>query len=503
MVAISLFVELLRTRPRLLFWVMAATQAVLWTLVPALFFAAPPGNLPVVLAIGHELQIGTEFGPPLAFWLAELAFRIGGMFGVYLLSQICIVVTYWAVLALGRVIVGEVHAVMAVLLMAGVALFSLPTPAFGPGILAAPLWALILLHYWQATQRDEWGYWLALGLEAGLLLLTTYAGIILIVLLLAYSLSSPTGRAQYGTVGPWIAGIVVVAELFPYLVWLELSGGGALPGFAAISVNLQRWTQITIALLLGHVGLAILVVLARGRFFRSDTAAPPIPRPETAPAARRFVYFFALVPVFAMALFALLTRRPENFVGTPLVVLSGLAVIVAAGDRIRIEHQYLIGPVWAALLVLPPLLVALVIMVQPWIWPVDLQVGRPAAAMGQFFADSFQRRTGKPLTIVTGDLPMAALVALAAPSRPSLYLESAAEFLPRLNRRDLDDKGAVVLWPATDTAGRPPPEVARRFPDLVAEVPQGFPRRFQGRMPQTRVGWGMIRPRAPGAPQAQ
>ena len=55
------------------------------------------------------------------------------MFGVYLLSQICIVVTFWAVLALGRAIVGAPHAVMAVMLMAGIAVFSVPTPEFGPG----------------------------------------------------------------------------------------------------------------------------------------------------------------------------------------------------------------------------------------------------------------------------------------------------------------------------------------------------------------------------------
>ena len=48
--SMSLFVELLRTRPRMLFWAMAVLQAVLWTLVPALFFAAPPGQLPLVLA---------------------------------------------------------------------------------------------------------------------------------------------------------------------------------------------------------------------------------------------------------------------------------------------------------------------------------------------------------------------------------------------------------------------------------------------------------------------
>jgi hypothetical protein len=72
MVSMSLFIELLRTRPRTLFWTMAVLQGALWTLVPALFYAAPPGQLPLVLAIGHEFHVGTEFGPPLAFWVAEI-----------------------------------------------------------------------------------------------------------------------------------------------------------------------------------------------------------------------------------------------------------------------------------------------------------------------------------------------------------------------------------------------------------------------------------------------
>jgi outer membrane biosynthesis protein TonB len=54
----------------------------------------------------------------------------------------------------------------------------------------------------------------------------------------------------------------------------------------------------------------------------------------------------------------------------------------------------------------------------------------------------------------------------------------------------------VVVWPATDSAGRPPSEIARQFPDLAVEVPRAFARQFQGRMPLMRVGWGMIRPRA-------
>ncbi|MBV9262157.1 MAG: hypothetical protein JO205_12370, partial [Pseudolabrys sp.] len=89
---VSLIIEFLRGRPAVVFWTAALTQAALWVIVPWLFYAAPPGDLATVLAIGHEFQLGSYLGPPLAFWLAEVAFRIAGMFGVYLLAQVCVVV---------------------------------------------------------------------------------------------------------------------------------------------------------------------------------------------------------------------------------------------------------------------------------------------------------------------------------------------------------------------------------------------------------------------------
>jgi hypothetical protein len=72
-----------------------------------------------------------------------------------------------------------------------------------------------------------------------------------------------------------------------------------------------------------------------------------------------------------------------------------------------------------------------------------------------------------------------------------------------VTKADIADKGAVIIWPATDTAGRPPPDVARQFPDLATEVPHAFPRPYQGRMQPLRIGWGMIRPRLQAnAPEA-
>ena len=79
---VSLIIEFLRGRPRVVFWFVALSQAALWTFIPALFYSAPPGGAPLLLAIGHEFVLGSYLGPPLAFWLGEVAFRIAGAFGL-------------------------------------------------------------------------------------------------------------------------------------------------------------------------------------------------------------------------------------------------------------------------------------------------------------------------------------------------------------------------------------------------------------------------------------
>src|ERR1700722_13917781 len=160
---VPLYIEALRSRPNLVFWAAALAQAIAWLVVPMVFYAAPPGDLPQLLAIGHEFQLRGDVGPPLAYWLAEIAFRVAGLFGVYALAQICVVTTYWCVFALGRAVVGPAHAALAVLLMAGISLFTVPSPNFGPPILTMALWAVVLLHYWQAVVRGHKQSWYVLG----------------------------------------------------------------------------------------------------------------------------------------------------------------------------------------------------------------------------------------------------------------------------------------------------------------------------------------------------
>src|SRR6202007_1311712 len=88
----------------------------------------------------------------------------------------------------------------------------------------------------------------------------------------------------------------------------------------------------------------------------------------------------------------------------PLVVFFRLALVVGVGGviplfrprlcRVRAPH---VAVTWAA------------VALGPWTLAVDLEPGRPAAAMAEFFTDSFHRRTGRPLRVVAGDLHNAGL----------------------------------------------------------------------------------------------
>jgi Dolichyl-phosphate-mannose-protein mannosyltransferase len=498
---VPLYLEGIRSRPVLVVWLATLAQAALWLAVPMLFYAAPPGDLAQVLAIGHEFQFGSDVGLPFAFWLAEIAFRLAGLFGVYALAQICVITTYWCVFKLGSAIVGPAHAAVAVLLMAGISLFTVPTPDFGPPILTMALWAFVLLHYWRAVMQGHRRSWYAAGCAAALILLTSEAALILLGALALFTAVTERGRAALGAIEPWIVAVALVSFLFLHLLWLEGAGDGLTSTLARLRIsaiagrNTLAWLRLLSALILAHAGLAILVVLASGWPRVLAAPMPAIARGAVDAFAKTFVKVFALVPALLATIFAVAIGRPLPIGGAaPLVVLSGLAVIVAAGDSIVLYHQRIVGFAWAGLLIVPAILVPVVMVLLPWTTGTDLKVAQPAAAMGRFFADSFASRTGRPLAVVSGDVRTAALVALAAPSRPSVYFDGDPERSPAVTADDIRKKGAVVVWLTADTTPTPPPQIKAYFPDLIPEVPQAFERSVQGRLPLLRVGWGVIRP---------
>src|SRR4051812_46657555 len=86
----SLIVELIRARPRLVVWLVVLLQAAWGLVLSLLIYRPPPGAVAIVLASGGKSRVAPDPAPPLALWLADIAFRAAGnhMFGVYLLAQV-------------------------------------------------------------------------------------------------------------------------------------------------------------------------------------------------------------------------------------------------------------------------------------------------------------------------------------------------------------------------------------------------------------------------------
>src|SRR6202167_1192895 len=222
----SLIIELIRARPRLVVWLVVLFQAALWLAVPLVLYRSPPGDLATVLAYGREYQVGTDLGPPLAFWLADIAFRAAGNhpLGVYLLAELCSIVTFWTLYLLARAVVGGQQAVLAVLLTMTVVAFSSPGVEFGPLVLARPLWALILLHSWQLIGQNRRNAWFAWSIEAGLLLLTTSSAIALLAFVVGFALATSRGRRILMSLDALFALLVIAVLVLPYLIWLIRAG---------------------------------------------------------------------------------------------------------------------------------------------------------------------------------------------------------------------------------------------------------------------------------------
>lgn len=496
----SLIVELVRARPRLIFWIVVLLQAAVWLLLPTLLYESPPGGVATVLAFGREYQVGTHLGPPIAFWLADLAFRLAGnhVFGVYLLSQLCFIVTFWALFALSRAIVGGQQAILAILLTCTVTAFAFPSVEFGPAILACPLWALVLLHSWQILGQGRRNSWFALSIAVGVLLLTTSAAVPLLVMLAVFAVATERGRKALASSDPLFAAIVVIVIALPYLSWLlrtDTAVVTALPSFADFYDRLRAWSELLVMMLFALSGIALLLIFNSRRLNRKPEEAPVIYRPPVDPFARLFIYVFALAPPIVLSLVAALYGKDQVAGGDGLaLLLSGLAIIIFAGDLIYLRRQQVLRTVWLIVMVAPAVFVFGLAFIQPWVGGTEVRTALPANAIGKFFGESFERRVGKPLVSVAGDPQISTLIGFAAPARPHVMFDASPEQTPWLTPTRFNETGGVVVWRAADTAGTPPADILQRFPGLVPEVPRAFERMVKGRQALLRVGWAIVRP---------
>jgi hypothetical protein len=492
-------------------WLALRTAA--WTLV-ALAQPNPPLDIVEWLAWGREWQLGYHKHPPLAAWVAELAFRLtpGSLLGVYLAGYLSVAAALWSVWNLARRLVPPRAALAATVCLDGVVFLGSGAAEFNNQVLLIAFWALAVERFHAAVTRDRWRDWALTGLALGLALLCKYSAAFLIVPLLAWWLWHDGLRRW---TRPVLVAGVAAAVFLPHFVWLVHhefptlryaaqrargdgdAGDPRLGGLVFLAAQAARLLPVALILL--------PVLRPRWRALSPDLAE-----------SRSLVATAFLAPVGLHLVAALFGVQMCDIWGAPLLTFAGLWIVslVKTDDSGRSWGRLRLA--WAAVFAASLAMSLTGNLYGSAMLPRPLRVHWPGAHLAEEVTSRYRRRHGADPAVVAGDWWLAGNIACHAGCRPSLYasrepshfgLDLAREpgeprrFLspdPATSPWTCDDdfrrRGGVLVWDAAVFGDDLPPWLGERFPE--AEGQRALtPRFLGGSEAKLRVGWAMVAPR--------
>ncbi len=492
---------------RRLFWLLVAVHVIAWTVVPALVHPQAPLDAVEMRYIGHEWQWGCHKHPPLPAWMAEVGAVASGesFWGVYLVAQLCMAATLWAVWRLGGKLLRPWLALLGACLVECSYWYTFATAEFNNNIAMFPFWALAILFLYYALESGKNRWWIATGASLGLGLLCKYSVAMLVATMLLFMLLHPTARKAWRRPGPYLTTLVAALVFLPHFLWVVANDFPTL-GYAAARSRSGpfmighlwcplKFAGIQLLLLLPMFWAALPLTGWRWRL------RPIVPEERF---SRDYLAAMVLGP-FALHLVAagLFNKRLLDAYGSQLWMFTGVLLLFCLAIRPEtrslrrsFRRSIAIGIVFLAA-------VAVHCVATPYITGKPLRVHCPTAALASQVREKWTRRYGTPLPIVAGDWWLAANIALAGPDRPVVYGSSDINRLdmgPQCSGWCSDEEllahGGVVVWDVWGCKDDPHKVLESRFPGVeFLKKPLTIPWRTGAKIRPLRVGVAIVPPR--------
>lgn len=446
--------DLANNRPTMLIVVLCIIQLFMWTLLPSIASQAPTLDVVEMLYWGHEWQLGYFKHPPLPAWLAEASMMLTGepIWGPHLASQLCVVITFYYIFALGKRLMSIQNAALGTLLLTGIYYFSLPTPELNHNVIQLPIWAALIYYFHRVLTEpgDKLG-WLAFGLWAGVGFYAKYSVAILLLIVGIWILVNKGLRAALTSPWPWLGAALSFLVMAPHIFWL-IDNDFITLTYAQersnASASFFNPIKFLLAQILDHAPLFLILVLAfwpikwSGIKERNQSNFLTNISNE-----QRFLAIMTLAPATLVALMALITGSGlKDMWGTPMFTTSGLFVVALLDSTLtkKARKRLIIG--CFSLLVILPMAYALQV-------PLSLsQKGKPNRItwpMDQVIAEAeeaWRQSTDKPLKFVGGDRWLAGLVSLSPNGRRHLLIGHQIDYKsPWISLKDIKKHGILMF----------------------------------------------------------
>ena len=229
------------------FYIFITSHLLIWTLIPTFTNHNLPLDTIEALAWGSNLDWGFNKHPPMSAFLAELIYFIFGSqdLAYYLLSQICIVVSFFVIFKLAEDFFdNKIYCLLSVLLLEGIYFYNFTTPEFNVNVCLIPFWSISLFYLWKGIANNKILDWILLGLFAGFGFLSkylfVYLGLAIAVLLIYLIINKKINFKCLISLIPFFL------ILSPHIIWLSENE------YITITYGLMR-TGSEEASILGHL----------------------------------------------------------------------------------------------------------------------------------------------------------------------------------------------------------------------------------------------------------
>ena len=204
------------------FYVFIFTHLILWTFIPSISNVNLPLDTIEALAWGSNLEWGYNKHPPLSAFVVNIFYIIFGPrdWAYYLLSQICVIVSFLFVWKLGEVFfLNKIYSLLSLLVLETIVFFNYTTPEFNVYVCQLPLKAATVYYFWKSVNNNNLNYWLIAGILSAFGVLTHYSYIFLIISLLVFFIFF-VKKNNLQIKNFFISLSIFFLILSPHLVWL-------------------------------------------------------------------------------------------------------------------------------------------------------------------------------------------------------------------------------------------------------------------------------------------
>lgn len=409
---------------------------VIWAALPILLRPNLPMDSAEALVWGFIGEWGTNKHPPLSGLLADWAYQLGGFpSALYILSQLFVIGGLLYVYKLARLFLPENKAVIAALILEGVAYYNLVTPEYNVNIIALMLWPAATYYFYCGVKDDHLFDWLLFGLFAGLNILNKYVSGILLLCLGLWLVLTAEGRNILKSWKLYLAAGVAFAVIAPHVWWLyqhdwfvidyflgRSGEGKALPyGLAHLVYPLKF-----LAAQIMTAAVALLIYF----WVRNRSQKQQI---QVSKTERQFIFYAGILPMLIMAFISFIFGiKLKSMWGSPVLYMLGITLFVWYPFDIQKSYKTLLKACYAALA-----LFALAFA---------LQVCLTTSAKFKIDAADFTAQVGADkYAYVGGSVWLASTVGAYAANHPQVLYFMTPETNPWIDMADFTKKGALVV----------------------------------------------------------